>query len=82
MISCFFSYYLFKLSSNDQYFDHRVMEHVEGHGILAQELTQPAGAHSGQEGLAIILGQAQDHHKLEMAEEQLAVHIDVGKLSR
>ena len=57
------------------------MEHVKRHGVLAQQLTQSGAAQSGEEGLPLVLGEAQHHHQLEVAEEQLGVDIDVGKLS-
>ena len=69
-----------KLGTNDQDFDHWIMEHVKCHGILAQELTQPGVAQSGEDRLPLILVEAQEHHQLQVAEEQLGVDIDVGKL--
>ena len=72
--------HLSKLGTNDQDFDHWIMEHVKRHGILAQKLTQPGVAQSGEEGLPLILGEAQQHNQLQVTEEQLGVDIDVGKL--
>ena len=57
------------------------MEHEDGHGVSAQELAQPAGAQSGDQGLPLILGEAQDHQQLEVTHQELGVNIDAGKLS-
>ena len=57
------------------------MEHEDGHGVSAQELAQPAGAQSRDQGLALIPGEAQYHQQLEVTHEKLGVNIDAGKLS-
>ena len=61
--------HLLKLDTNDDDFDHWVMQHEDGHGVSAQELAQSAGAQPGQQGLALIPGEAQDHQELEVAQQ-------------
>ena len=56
--------HLLKLGTNDQDFDNRIMEHVKRHGIPAEKLTHPGVAQPGEEGLPLILGEAQQHHQL------------------
>ena len=72
--------HLLKLGTNDQDFNNRIMEHVKRHGILAQKLTKFGVAQSGEDRLPLILVEAQKHNQLQVAEEQLGVDIDVGKL--
>ena len=61
--------HLLKLGTNDEDFDHRVMQHEDGHGVFAQELAQSAGAQPGEQGLPLIPGETQHHQELDVAHQ-------------
>ena len=54
------------------------MKHVDGHGIISQNLDEPTPAEFSKERFSLIFCEAENHNQLKMAEEQLRVDIDVG----